>query len=129
MLGDTAIAVHPDDQRYKDLIGTKVQLPLIGREIPIIADDYVDRSFGTGAVKITPAHDPNDFAIAERHQLERIQVINYDGTMINVPPQYAGLTAEEARKKYCRRSRLRKHCGANKKSNMPWDIVISAAAS
>ena len=99
MLGDTAIAVHPDDERYKDLIGTKVQLPLIGREIPIIADDYVDRSFGTGAVKITPAHDPNDFAIAERHQLERIQVINYDGTMINVPPQYAGLTAEEARKK------------------------------
>ena len=99
MLGDTAVAVNPNDERYKDLIGTMVQLPLTGREIPIIADDYVDMSFGTGAVKITPAHDPNDFEIGERHNLERIQVIDFDGKMINVPQQYLGLTIEEARKR------------------------------
>lgn len=99
MLGDVAIAVHPDDERYKDLVGTKVQLPLVDREIPIIADEYVDMSFGTGAVKITPAHDPNDFEIGERHHLERVQVIDFDGTMINVPAQFAGLKVEEARKK------------------------------
>ncbi|MEP6710363.1 MAG: valine--tRNA ligase [Candidatus Saccharibacteria bacterium] len=99
MLGDTAIAVHPDDERYKDLIGTTVQLPLTDREIPIIADDYVDPKFGTGAVKITPAHDPNDFEVGNRHGLKRIQVIDFDGTMINVPSQFKGLTTEEARKK------------------------------
>lgn len=99
MLGDTAVAVHPDDERYKALIGSKVQLPLTGREIPIIADEYVDMSFGTGAVKITPAHDPNDFDIGERHNLERIQVIGFDGKMVNVPQQFAGLSAEDARKK------------------------------
>lgn len=99
MLGDVAIAVHPDDERYKDLIGTRVQLPLVDREIPIIADDYVDPTFGTGAVKITPAHDPNDFEIGERHNLERIQVIDFDGRMINVPSQFAGLNVDDARKK------------------------------
>ncbi len=99
MLGDTAVAVNPADERYKDLIGSKVQLPLTGCEIPIIADDYVDMEYGTGAVKITPAHDPNDFEKGERHNLERIQVIGFDGKMINVPPQFAGLTVEEARKK------------------------------
>ncbi|HEX6416310.1 MAG TPA: valine--tRNA ligase [Candidatus Saccharimonadales bacterium] len=99
MLGDVAIAVHPDDARYKDLIGTRVLLPLTDREIPIIADEYVDPTFGTGAVKITPAHDPNDFEIGERHNLERIQVIDFDGRMINVPPQFAGLEVEDARKK------------------------------
>lgn len=99
MLGDTAVAVHPDDPRYKDLIGTSVQLPLTDREIPIIADEYVDREYGTGAVKITPAHDPNDFEIGERHSLPRIQVIDFDGKMINVPAQFAGLTVEAARKK------------------------------
>ncbi len=99
MLGDTAIAVHPDDERYKALVGTKVQLPLTDREIPIIADEYVDMSYGTGAVKITPAHDPNDFEIGERHNLPRLQVIDFDGRMINVPQQFMGLTAEEARKK------------------------------
>ncbi len=99
MLGDVAIAVHPDDERYKDLIGTRVQLPLTDREITVIADDYVDMNFGTGAVKITPAHDPNDFEIGERHNLERIQVIDFDGTMINVPPQFMGLTVEDARKR------------------------------
>ncbi len=99
MLGDTAIAVHPDDERYKSLIGTKVMLPLTDREIPIIADEYVDPTFGTGAVKITPAHDPNDFEVGERHNLERIQVIDFDGTMMNVPAQFAGLKAEDARLK------------------------------
>lgn len=97
MLGDTAIAVHPDDERYKDLIGTRVQLPLTNREIMVIADEYVDPKFGTGAVKITPAHDPNDFEIGKRHNLERIQVIDFDGRMINVPQQYIGLTVSEAR--------------------------------
>jgi len=99
MLGDVAIAVHPDDTRYKDLIGTRVLLPLTDREIPIIADEYVDPTFGTGAVKITPAHDPNDFEIGERHQLDRIQVIDFDGRMINVPQQFVGLEVEDARKK------------------------------
>lgn len=99
MLGDVAVAVHPEDERYKDLIGTRIQLPLTDREIPIIADEYVDASYGTGAVKITPAHDPNDFEIGERHNLERIQVIGFDGKMINVPAHYEGLEVEEARKK------------------------------
>lgn len=98
MLGDVAVAVHPDDERYKDLIGTRVLLPLTNREIPIIADEYVDPTFGTGAVKITPAHDPNDFEMGQRHGLEPLQVIDYNGKMINVPPQFAGLTVEQARK-------------------------------
>lgn len=99
LLGDTAVAVNPNDERYKSLIGTKVQLPITGREVPIIADDYVDMTYGTGAVKITPAHDPNDFEIGERHNLERIQVIGFDGKMTNVPQQFAGLDVEHARKK------------------------------
>lgn len=99
MLGDTAVAVHPDDERYKHLIGSKVLLPLVNREIPVIADDYVDREFGTGAVKITPAHDPNDFEIGRRHGLEEIQVIDFDGTIINSPHEYMGLTAEKARER------------------------------
>ena len=99
MLGDVAVAVNPNDERYKHLIGTRVQLPLTDREIPIIADDYVDMAYGTGAVKITPAHDPNDFEIGERHNLERITVIDFEGKMVNVPQQFAGLTIEEARKK------------------------------
>ena len=71
-LGDTAVAVHPEDDRYKHLIGKTVKLPIVGREIPIVADDYVDMEFGTGAVKITPAHDPNDFEVGNRHNLERV---------------------------------------------------------
>ncbi|HMH69985.1 MAG TPA: valine--tRNA ligase [Candidatus Saccharimonadales bacterium] len=98
MFGDVAIAVHPDDERYKELVGTRVLLPLTDREIPIIADAYVDPAFGTGAVKITPAHDPNDFEVGERHKLERIQVIGYDGKMMNVPSQFEGLDIETARK-------------------------------
>jgi valyl-tRNA synthetase len=99
MLGDTAVAVHPDDERYKHLIGTRVLLPLVDREIPVIADDYVDPAFGTGAVKITPAHDPNDFEIGKRHDLPHVQVIDFDGRMINVPPQFMGLDADTARKR------------------------------
>lgn len=99
LFGDTAVAVNPNDERYKHLIGTRVLLPLADREIPIIADDYVDPKFGTGAVKITPAHDPNDFEIGERHKLDRIQVIDFDGTMINTPSQFVGLTPEVARKR------------------------------
>lgn len=99
MFGDTAIAVHPDDERYKHLIGTRVLLPLTDKEIPIIADEYVDPAYGTGAVKITPAHDPNDFEVGERHNLERVQVIDFDGKMINVPPQFIGLDFETARKR------------------------------
>lgn len=99
LLGDTAVAVHPDDERYKHLIGSHVLLPLTDREIPVIADEYVDPTFGTGAVKITPAHDPNDFEVGDRHDLERIQVIDFDGRLINVPPQFVGLTAEEGRKR------------------------------
>ncbi len=98
MFGDTAIAVHPDDKRYKDLIGTKVLVPLTDREIPVIADDYVDPAFGTGAVKITPAHDPNDFEVGQRHNLPRLQVIGYDGKMQNVPPEFMKLEVDVARK-------------------------------
>lgn len=99
MLGDTAVAVHPEDERYKHLIGSRVLLPLTNREIPIIADEYVDPAFGTGAVKITPAHDPNDYEIGVRHDLEKIQVIDFDDTMINVPSQFAGIPSLEARKR------------------------------
>ncbi len=99
MFGDTAIAVNPEDERYKDLIGEHALLPIADREIPIVADDYVDKTFGTGALKITPAHDPNDFEIGKRHQLESIQVIGFDGNMQNVPDAFVGLSVEEARAK------------------------------
>ena len=99
MLGDTAVAVHPEDDRYKDLIGKTIELPLVGRKIPIIADKYVDPEFGTGCVKVTPAHDPNDFLIGERHNLEFINIMNEDASMnSNVPNKYQKLTREEARK-------------------------------
>ncbi len=99
MLGDTAVAVHPEDERYAHLIGSTVQLPLTDREIPIIADNYVDPKYGTGAVKITPAHDPNDFEIGNRHNLERIQVIGFDGRMTDAAGNYTGLEVDDARKK------------------------------
>ena len=97
MLGDVAVAVHPDDERYKHLIGTRILLPITDEEIPIIADEYVDMNYGTGAVKITPAHDPNDFEMAQRHNLPLKQIISQEGTMVNVPPQFLGLTPAEAR--------------------------------
>ena len=99
MLGDVAIAVHPDDEQYKDLIGQTVIVPLVGREIPIIADDAVELGFGTGAVKITPAHDPLDFEIGQRHGLKQIQIIGLDGKLTEAAPEkYRGMTPDEARK-------------------------------
>ncbi len=97
MLGDVAVAVHPDDERYKKLVGTRILLPIVDKEIPIIADEYVDMSYGTGAVKITPAHDPNDFEIAKRHDLPIESIISPEGKMINVPAQFLELTPVEAR--------------------------------
>ncbi|MFC4697600.1 valine--tRNA ligase [Enterococcus aquimarinus] len=98
MLGDTAVAVHPEDERYQALIGKMVVLPLVNKEIPIIADDYVEREFGTGVVKITPAHDPNDFEVGNRHDLPRVNVMNDDGTMNELAGIYAGLDRFAARK-------------------------------
>ncbi len=98
LLGDTAVAVHPDDERYKDLVGKNVILPLVNREIPIIADSYVDKEFGTGVVKITPAHDPNDFEVGKRHNLEEINVLNDDATINEKGGKYAGMDRYEARK-------------------------------
>jgi valyl-tRNA synthetase len=98
LLGDTAIAVHPDDERYADLVGKTCILPLVGREIPIIADSYVDKEFGTGAVKITPAHDPNDFEVGKRHNLPEINVMNDDATINEKGGKYEGMDRYEARK-------------------------------
>ena len=99
MLGDVAIAINPADKRYEGIVGKQVRLPLTDKTIPVIADDYVDMSFGTGALKITPAHDPNDFEIGQRHNLPIISVINTDGTMMNVPEEYQGLDIISARNK------------------------------
>ncbi len=99
LLGDTAVAVHPEDERYQGLVGKTLKLPIAEREIPLIADGFVDREFGTGAVKITPAHDPNDFEAGHRHQLPQINILNPDGTLgPNVPERYRGLTTVKARK-------------------------------
>ena len=98
MLGDTAVAVHPDDERYRHLVGKKVLLPIVNREIPIIADSYVDQEFGTGVVKITPAHDPNDFEVGRRHNLPEINVMNDDATINENGGKYAGMDRYEARK-------------------------------
>ncbi len=98
MLGDTAVAVNPEDERYQDLIGKMLKLPLTDREIPVIADEYVDREFGTGCVKITPAHDPNDFEVGKRHNLEEINIMNDDATINEKGGKYAGMDRYEARK-------------------------------
>ena len=98
LLGDTAVAVHPDDERYQALIGKTVILPLVNREIPIIADEYVEQDFGTGVVKITPAHDPNDFEVGNRHNLPRINVMNDDATMNELAGKYEGMDRFAARK-------------------------------
>ncbi len=99
MLGDTAVAVHPDDKRYQHLIGKTVILPIVSREIPVVADEYVDMEFGTGVVKITPAHDPNDFEVGKRHDLPIINVMNDDATINENGGEYAGMDRYEARKK------------------------------
>ncbi|MCY9807297.1 valine--tRNA ligase [Lentilactobacillus senioris] len=98
MMGDVAVAVHPSDERYKELVGKKVVVPLVNREVPIIADQYVDPEFGTGMVKITPAHDPNDFQVGNRHDLERINTMNEDATMNENAGKYEGMDRFEARK-------------------------------
>ena len=98
LLGDTAVAVNPDDERYKHLIGKMLKLPLTDREIPVIADEYVDKEFGTGCVKITPAHDPNDFEVGKRHNLEEINIMNDDATINELGGKYAGMGRYEARK-------------------------------
>lgn len=98
MLGDTAVVVHPDDERYQDFIGKTVTLPIVGRELPIIADSYVDKDFGSGAMKVTPAHDPNDFEIGNRHDLERINVMHPDGTINELGGQYEGMDRFDCRK-------------------------------
>ena len=98
MLGDTGIAVNPEDERYAHLVGKTAILPLVGRELPIVADDYVDKEFGSGAVKMTPAHDPNDFGVGERHNLEQINVMNEDGTMNELAGKYQGMDRYECRK-------------------------------
>ena len=98
MLGDTAVAVNPDDERYKDIVGKMLLLPIVNKEIPVIADPYVDKEFGTGCVKITPAHDPNDFEVGKRHNLEEITVINDDATMNHFAGKYEGMDRYECRK-------------------------------
>ena len=98
MLGDTAVAVNPADERYKDLVGKNVILPLLDKPIPVVADEYVDMEFGTGAVKITPAHDPNDYEVGERHNLPVVRVMNDDGTMAENAGKYAGMDRDEARR-------------------------------
>lgn len=98
MLGDTAVAVHPDDKRYQDIIGKTCILPIMNKEIPIIADEFVDREFGTGCVKLTPAHDPNDYQAALRHHLDIVEVFDDSSIMGNLVPEYQGMTALEARK-------------------------------
>ena len=99
LLGDTAVAVNPNDDRYKDIVGKTLILPLVGREIPVVADDYVDIEFGTGVVKITPAHDPNDFEVGKRHDLPVINVMTDDARIVDDYPDYAGMDRYEARKK------------------------------
>ncbi len=98
LLGDTAVAVNPEDERYKHLVGKRLKLPLTDREIPVIADEYVDKEFGTGCVKITPAHDPNDFEVGKRHNLEEINIMNDDATINELGGKYAGMDRYEARK-------------------------------
>src|SRR4051812_22358665 len=98
ILADTAVAVHPDDERYKHLVGTTVTLPLVGRELPVIADPHVDPAFGTGCLKITPGHDPNDFEIGRKHGLEEVSVIGEDGRMTDAAGRFAGMTTDEAQR-------------------------------
>ena len=100
MLGDTGVGVNPNDSRYKNLIGKTIILPIVDREIPIFADEYVDSEFGTGCVKVTPAHDPNDFEMGQRNNLEIINIMNSDGTLNeNCPKEFQNMSSKKARKK------------------------------
>src|SRR5581483_9155287 len=97
MLGDTAVAVHPDDERYRHLIGKQIELPLVGRMIPVVADEHVDPAFGTGAVKVTPAHDPNDFEIGRRHQLPMPTIMDEGAAISGTGTRFDGMDRFEAR--------------------------------
>ena len=99
ILGDTAVAVHPDDARYTHVVGKTALVPMLNREIPVIADEYVDPEFGTGALKVTPGHDPNDYEIGKRHDLAMVNIMNEDGTLNASAGPYAGLDRFAARKK------------------------------
>ena len=136
MLGDTAVAVHPEDDRYKNIIGKTVTLPLVGREIPIIADSYVDPEFGTGCVKVTPAHDPNDFAMGERHNLDFINIMNDDASLNSkVPKKYQNCFREEGRKAVVRDMDLEglldkveeytNNIGFSERGNVPIEFYMS----
>ena len=117
MLGDAAVAVHPDDERYAELVGAFIELPLVGRRIPIIADDYVDAEFGTGCVKITPAHDFNDYAMGQRHDLPMHNIFETDASLNDeVPEAYRGLDRYDARKQLLRTSK-------------PWDCAARRATT
>ena len=131
LLGDTAVACHPDDERYKALVGKTVKLPLTDRLIPIIADAYVDRDFGTGLVKITPAHDPNDFEVGKRHELAQINILNPDGTLSDaVPAKYRGLKVKEARKARRRGPQGRRaSTSPRSRSRIRWGTATAAAPS
>ena len=113
MLGDTAVAVHPDDDRYKDIVGKTCILPIMDKEIPIIADEFVEKDFGTGCVKITPAHDMNDYQAGLRHNLEIVEVFDKNFKMGNLKPEYVGMELKEAREKIVER---KKHCNTGKKT-------------
>src|SRR5205823_14616942 len=91
MLGDTGVAVHPDDERYAHLVGRRIELPIVGRMIPVVADDHVDPSFGTGAVKVTPAHDPNDFEIGRRHDLSMPSIMNEGAEVVDTGTRFDGM--------------------------------------
>ena len=109
MLGDTALAVNPDDERYTEIAGKTVILPLMNKDIPVITDSYVDKEFGTGVVKITPAHDPNDFEVGKRHDLEVINIMNDDATINEKGGKYKGMERYEARKQVVARLYYRAH--------------------
>lgn len=136
MLGDSAVAVHPDDERYQSLIGKMIDLPLVGRQIPIIADAFVDPAFGTGCVKVTPAHDPNDFAMGERHELPFINIMNPDASLNDsVPEAYQGLSREKARTKVVadldaaglleKADKYKNNVGYSQRGNVPIEFYMS----
>ena len=128
MLGDVAVAVHPDDERYKKLVGTRILLPIVNKEIPIIADEYVDMSYGTGAVKITPAHDPNDFEIAKRHDLPIESIISRREDDKRASAVLRINTSRSSRIEFWKHWKHWSYAAVRLKLNTPLDIVIGVAA-
>ena len=136
LLGDTAIAVNPEDERYAHLVGSYANIPIVNRKVPIIADEHVDPKFGTGCVKVTPAHDPNDFEIGKRHDLEFINIMNDDASLNeNVPQDFQGLSRERARKEVIKRMNLENllektedhinNIGFSERGNVPIEFYMS----